>query len=77
MKASSTPLDSSVASVVQRRAQADANQAFNQACFCFSLDDAALAQALDSELGRPGLSDLVRKRCPYMFAARPVFVVAT
>lgn len=46
----------------------------NSACFCFSLDEAALARALDSELGQPGLSEMVRQRCPFLFAARPVFV---
>ena len=46
----------------------------NSACFCFSLDAKALARALDSELGQPGLSDMVRQRCPFLFAALPVFV---
>ena len=46
----------------------------NSACFCFSLDGAALARALDSELGQPGLADMVRRRCPFLFAALPVFV---
>ena len=46
----------------------------NSACFCFSLDGEALARALDSELGRPGLADMVRQRCPFLFAALPVFV---
>lgn len=46
----------------------------NSACFCFSLDSKALARALDSELGQPGLSDMVRQRCPFLFAALPVFV---
>ena len=46
----------------------------NSACFCFSLDEQALARALDSELGLPGLSELVRQRCPFLFAALPVFV---
>lgn len=50
--------------------------ALNQECFCFSLDQDALARALDSELGQPGLSEMVRQRCPYMFAAQPVFVAA-
>ena len=77
MKASSPRLENSVAAVSHQQAQPDANENLNQACFCFSLDNAALAQALDSELGRPGLSDLVRERCPYMFAARPVFVAAS
>ncbi len=46
----------------------------NSACFCFSLDEQALARALDSELGHPGLSEMVRQRCPFLFAALPVFV---
>ena len=46
----------------------------NSECFCLSLDQAALARALDSELGQPGLSAMVRERCPYLFAAQPVFV---
>ena len=46
----------------------------NSACFCFSLDQHALARALDSELGQPGLSEMVRERCPFLFAAMPVFV---
>jgi hypothetical protein len=50
--------------------------ALNRECFCFSLDRDALALALDSELGRPGLSDMVRERCPFAFAAQPVFVAA-
>ncbi len=48
--------------------------ALNSACVCFSLDQDALARALDSELGQPGLSELVRRRCPFLFAALPVFV---
>ncbi|WP_041836035.1 hypothetical protein [Diaphorobacter sp. ED-3] len=46
----------------------------NRDCFCLSLDPAALAAALDAELGSPSLSQLVRDRCPYLFAAQPVFV---
>ena len=46
----------------------------NSECFCLSLDQAALARALDSELGQPGLSAMVGERCPYLFAALPVFV---
>ena len=63
------PSSSSCASLV-------VSDALNRECFCFSLDDAALARALDSELGQPGLSAMVRERCPYLFAARPVFVAA-
>jgi hypothetical protein len=49
-------------------------EALNSECFCISLDDAALRQALEQELGQPGLADLVKERCPYLFSARPVFV---
>ncbi len=52
----------------------DTNDALNRACFCFRLDPAALAQALGAELGSPALSEMVRQRCPYLFAAQPVFV---
>jgi hypothetical protein len=53
---------------------AQALAALNQACFCISLDPAALERALEAELGRPGLAALLRERCPYVFAAQPVFV---
>ena len=56
---------------------ASAVDALNRACFCVSLDQDALARALDSELGQPGLSAMVRERCPYLFAAQPVFIAAT
>lgn len=53
-----------------------AMEALNHACFCFSLDEGALARALDSELGQPGLAEMVRTRCPFLFSAQPVFVAA-
>jgi len=46
----------------------------NSECFCISLDAAALRHALESEIGEPGLFDLIRQRCPYLFATRPVFL---
>ena len=49
-------------------------EALNSECFCISLDTDALGRALESEIGQPGLLDLVKERCPYLFAARPVFV---
>jgi hypothetical protein len=52
-------------------------EALNSECFCISLDADALRGALESELGTPGLYDLVRERCPHLFAARPVFVSST
>ena len=51
-----------------------AQEALNNGCFCLTLDDGALTRALDSELAGVQLSKLVRERCPYVFAVRPVFV---
>ncbi len=58
----------------QLEAPRSAIEMLNSACFCLSLDQSALARALDSELGQPGLSEMVRQRCPFLFAALPVFV---
>lgn len=52
-------------------------EALNNGCFCLTLDKEALARALDVELAAVRLSELVRERCPYMFAAKPVFVAAS
>ncbi|MDQ6679442.1 MAG: hypothetical protein M3Y67_00560 [Pseudomonadota bacterium] len=49
-------------------------EALNSDCFCISLDHEALRSALESEIGQPGLFDLVQQRCPNLFAARPVFL---
>jgi hypothetical protein len=46
----------------------------NAACFCSSLDPAALELALSGEFGDGQLAALVKERCPYLFAARPVFI---
>ena len=45
-------------------------------CYCLTFDQDALAAALDAELGAPQLSELVKERCPHLFAAQPVFVAA-
>ncbi|WP_372867973.1 hypothetical protein [Pseudomonas sp.] len=49
-------------------------ETLNSRCFCISLDGEALRSALESTLGQPGLSELVQQRCPYLFAAHPVFI---
>lgn len=46
----------------------------NSGCFCISVDKDALHQALESELGSPGLAQLVEERCPHALATRPVFL---
>ena len=43
-------------------------------CFCIGLDTESLRNALDSEIGQPGLFDLMQQRCPHLFSARPVFL---
>ncbi len=48
--------------------------ALNEACFCVSLDQAALVNALTEQLGDSELSELLKSRCAHVFAARPVFV---
>jgi hypothetical protein len=49
-------------------------ETLNSRCFCISLDPRALRQALETTLGQPGLFELVQQRCPYLFAAHPVFI---
>ncbi|MDI1252489.1 hypothetical protein [Thermomonas sp.] len=49
-------------------------EVLNSECFCISLDTSALRHALESEIGEPGLFDLIQQRCPYLFATRPVFL---
>lgn len=49
----------------------------NSTCFCSSLDRDALKHALADELGGESLYALVEQRCPYLFAARPVFMSET
>jgi hypothetical protein len=49
-------------------------EVLNSECFCISLDTDALRLALESEIGQPSLFDLLQQRCPYLFAARPIFL---
>lgn len=49
-------------------------ESLNAGCFCVSMDEGGLRAALRDEFGSDALFQLVRERCPYMFAARPVFV---
>ena len=49
-------------------------QALNAACACTSLDDAALGQALEHDLGDPAIRAMIEARCPTLFAAPPVYV---
>ena len=55
-------------------ASSGAIELLNQECFCLSLDPMALAHALDAEFGTTALSNLVKERCPFLFASQPVFV---
>lgn len=60
----------------QLSAQLTPADALNRGCFCLTLDPSALSLALDAEVGQPDLSEMIRQRCPYLFAAQPVFVPA-
>ncbi len=71
MNASPLP---STASAAVTSPSPDAMEVLNSECFCISLDTSALRQALESEIGEPGLFDLIQQRCPYLFATRPVFL---
>lgn len=60
----------------QLEAQLKHADVLNRGCFCLTLDQNALTLALDAEVGQPDLSEMIRQRCPYLFAAQPVFVPA-
>ena len=53
---------------------AGSSEQLNAECFCLALDEAALARALQAQLGSPALAALLRERCPTAFSAHPVFV---
>jgi hypothetical protein len=50
--------------------------ALNEGCFCVSLDQQALREAMESTLGEPGLMALLEERCPHAFSSSPVFMTA-
>jgi hypothetical protein len=49
----------------------------NRKCFCISLQEGAMKQALKDELSVPEIFSLIEERCPHLFSARPVFVSAS
>ena len=49
---------------------------FNQTCFCITLDQRDLAQALDAASGEPGLHDRIAASHPHLFSNVPVFLPA-
>ena len=49
----------------------------NQNCFCITLDQRDLAQALDTASGEPGLHDRIAASHPHLFSNVPVFLPAT
>jgi len=58
---------------MERRSTKLLSERLNSQCFCISLDNAALRQALAAELGAD-LMALTEERCPYLFSAQPVFI---
>lgn len=51
------------------------SERLNKHCFCLSLNRDVLRQALRDELKTADLFNLVEERCPYLFSARPVFLL--
>src|SRR5437868_5917709 len=54
----------------------DSMDSLNSSCFCVSLDEAKLDDALSTAIGDAAFAAGVRERCPHAFSARPVFVSA-
>ena len=50
------------------------SERLNAGCFCLSLNEVLLHEALSTELGSTEILKLVEERCPYLFSARPVFI---
>ncbi|MBC7676167.1 MAG: hypothetical protein H7173_08985, partial [Rhodoferax sp.] len=58
--------------------QADSDpEHLNQTCFCITLDQRDLAQALDTASGEPGLHGRIAASHPHLFSNVPVFLTAT
>ena len=49
-------------------------EALNRACYCLSLDEAALRRVLEADLGARGLSSAMVETHPHLFASVPMFV---
>ncbi|MES2932993.1 MAG: hypothetical protein V4805_05840 [Pseudomonadota bacterium] len=49
----------------------------NSECFCISMEEGAIKQALKKDFAAADVFDLIEERCPYVFSARPVFVGAS
>ena len=49
-------------------------EALNRTCYCLSLDEAALRQGLEADLGARGLSRAMVETHPHLFASVPMFV---
>ena len=52
------------------------SERLNAACFCVGLDVVALGESIEAACPQPGFLALLQERCPYVFAAHPVFVSA-
>lgn len=57
-------------------AAVSASDRMNSGCYCVSLDPGRLRLALAAQLGSAEIVALVELRCPYLFAAMPVFISA-
>ena len=55
-------------------ADASSIEALNRSCYCLTLDEPALRSALESDLGKRGLSSAMAESHPNLFASVPMFV---
>ncbi len=53
-----------------------AAESLDRDCFCISLDTKALKRALQADPETADLYQLIRDRCPHLFANLPVFISA-
>ena len=59
---------------VAMAASGSGTESLNRDCFCISLDTDALKRALQSDPETTDLYQLIRDRCPHLFANLPVFI---
>jgi hypothetical protein len=52
----------------------DGIESLNRDCYCISLDTAALRREIETHADTRDVYELIRDRCPHMFAATPVFI---
>lgn len=49
-------------------------ESLNSKCFCISMEQGAMQQAVKSDPDAAAVYSLIEERCPYLFSARPVYI---